>query len=58
VIAISSDHLWSGVAGTATGGLEGLALFVHVAESEIHDLELAIEVQQQILGLEVAMANA
>ena len=58
MIAIACDHLWSGVTGATTGSLKRLASFIHVAEPEIDNFQLAVEVEQQILWLQVSMANA
>lgn len=46
-------HLWGGVARGATRGLQQLSFLVCVRQSEVHDLETGIEVQEQVLGFEI-----
>ena len=58
MIAISSNHLGSSVAGASTGCLQSLTLFIHVTETKVDNLQLAIEVKQQVFGLEISVANA
>ena len=58
MVAVASDHLWGCVTRATASGLEGVSLLVHVAEPKVHHLQTAIEIDQQVLGLEVPVANA
>lgn len=52
------DHLWSRVARRATCCLEEGALFVEVPETEVHQLDIIVVVEKDVLWLEVSMHNA
>ena len=55
---MASDHLGSGIARAATRGFQSAALFVKVAETKIHNFQRLIVVDEQVLRLEVPVANA
>lgn len=54
----TKTYLWCSVAWTSAGSLESLALFIHIAETKVDDFKLSIEVEEQVLRLEVTMADA
>lgn len=51
-------YLWGGVARAAARCLQRVSRLVQVAESEVHDLQRPIVVDQQVLRLEVPVADA
>ena len=51
------SYLGCSVTWRATGSLQCLVLLVHVRESEIDNLESVIVVEQQVLWLEISMAD-
>lgn len=55
VVGLAGDHLGRGLAGTAAGRLEHLALLLGVRQPEVHDLDVVGVVQQQVLRLQVAV---
>lgn len=57
-VPLALDHLGRGVARTAAGGLEALAMLVEVGQTEINELDRVVVVQQQVLWLEITMHNA
>jgi len=59
-IPFASYHLWRRIAWWSTRSLELLSAssWVHVAQTKVHDLERLIIVQQQVLGLQISVANA
>ena len=50
-------YLGCSVARRAASSLESLILLVHVGETEIDDFEGVVVVQEQVLWLQVTMAN-
>jgi len=58
VVAFARYHFGSSVAGTAAGGLEPLAGLVVVGESEVYDFDVVAVVEEEVLGLEVAVDDA
>ena len=57
MVTFAGDHLGSCVAGGATGCLERLAILVHVRESKIHNLDVVLVIKQQVLRLQIPMAD-
>lgn len=57
MISLSSDHLWSSIAGTTTSRLEGGIRLVHVTQTKINDLKRQIVVEQKIFGLEISVTD-
>ena len=58
MISLASDHLRSCIARGATSRLESGGWFVHVAEAEVNNLQGQIVVQEQVLGLQVSVADS
>jgi hypothetical protein len=50
-------HLRGGVEWAAAEGVQKVVCGKRVAEAKVHDLDVAVLVQEQILGLEVAVHN-
>jgi hypothetical protein len=55
LVSLSRDHLGRGVAGRPACGLQSLSRFVLVGEAEVDDLDVFVLVEEQVLGLEVAV---
>lgn len=59
VVLLSCDHLWSGIAWGAAGGFEhSVGWLIQIAEAEVDDFESFVEIKQQVLWLEVPMADS
>jgi hypothetical protein len=58
VVAFASNHFGSSITGRPAGSLESGIGFVHVAEAEVDDLESEVVVEQQVLRLEVSVADS
>jgi hypothetical protein len=52
------EHLWCSIAGRPTGGLESLVLLVSVGKPEVHNPQVHLIVEQEVLRLEVAMDHS
>jgi len=46
------------IAGAAASCLQSLALFVHVAQTKVHDFKLSIEVDKQVFRLQVTVTDS
>ena len=57
MVPVTSNHLWSCIAGTTAGCFQRLALFIHITEAEIDDFELSIKVNEQVFGFQISVAN-
>mmetsp|Transcript_27182 Transcript_27182/g.33812 ORF Transcript_27182/g.33812 Transcript_27182/m.33812 type:complete len:303 (+) Transcript_27182:888-1796(+) len=57
-VTLTADHLRGGIAGTTARCFELLAFLVEVAEAEIDELNVVVVVEEEVLGLEVAMDDA
>ena len=58
MIALACNHFGSCVARRTTGRLERGATLVHVGETEVDDLKSQVVVEQQVLRLQITMANS
>lgn len=58
MVALSRYHLRRSVAGTAASSFQGGPLFIEVTEAKVHDLQTLVVVEQKILRLQVAVADA
>ena len=58
MILLSSYHFRCSIARRATSCLQRGASFIHVAEAEVNNLEGKIVIQEQVLGLQVSMADS
>ncbi|PLN78809.1 hypothetical protein BDW42DRAFT_174170 [Aspergillus taichungensis] len=54
-VELAGDDLGGGVVGAAAAGLEEVAVGHDVAEAEIGDLDVFLAVDEEVLGLEVAV---
>lgn len=50
-------YLWSGIAWGTACSFKKLIVFIHIAKAEIDDFESLIEVQEEILRLQVPVAD-
>lgn len=57
-VSLSCNHFWGSVARRATGRFEQLPFLVNVREAEIHNFNVFLVVQKEVLRLEVPMDNA
>ena len=51
-------YFWSRIAWTTTGSFESLAGLVHIAEAKVNDLERPVEVNEQVFGFQISVADA
>lgn len=68
VVLVAGNHLKThqnlntyfrrGIARRATGGLQIRTLFIQVAQSEVHNLESFVVIDQQVLRLQVSVADS
>lgn len=58
VISLASNHLWGSIARGSTSCFEGGTLLIHVTEAEVDNFEGKIVVKEEILGLEISMADS
>ena len=58
MVVLSGDHLGRSVAGAAASCLQSLALPVGIGETEVDDFDVVVVVHEQVLGLQITMANA
>lgn len=58
MVVLSGDHLGRSVAGTAASCLQSLALPVGIRKTEVDDFDVVVVVHEQVLGLQITMANA
>lgn len=54
-VQLSRNHLRSGIVGTATAGLQEIAIRHDIAQPEIGDLDVLLAVDQQVLWFQVAV---
>ena len=55
MIPLALDHLRSSVARAATRCLKHLVILPHIRQTEVHDLDLTIDGQQEVLWLQVSV---
>ena len=58
LVPLPRDHLRCGIAGRPAGSLEPLPRLILVGEAEVHDLDILVLVEEQVLRLEVAVHDA
>tara|TARA_B100000780_G_scaffold259848_2_gene211165 strand:+ start:784 stop:984 length:201 start_codon:yes stop_codon:yes gene_type:complete len=58
VVSFTGDHLGSGVAWTTACGFEHFTLLIHVREAKVDYLDVVLVIEEQVLRLEVTMADA
>lgn len=55
VLGLAGHHFRRGLAGTAAGCLQHLALFLGVRQAEVHYFDVVSVVQEQVFGFEVSV---
>lgn len=58
MISLTSNHLWGGIARGSTCCLEGCSLLIHVTEAEVDNFEGKIIVKEEVLRLEISVADS
>lgn len=58
MICITSNHLRRCIARRPTGCLECFIFLISIAQAKVHQLDLSIMIQQQVLWLHISMNNA
>ena len=58
VVPLASDHLRSCVTGRPTGRFQLLPFCIGIRQAKVHDLDVVFVVEQQVLWLEIAVANS
>lgn len=58
MVTFAGNHLRSSIAWTTTCCFQRISLVIHVGETEVNDLNIVLVIEEQVLRLQVSVANA